>query len=220
MSPIRMRALIAVWASLLPVLTWAQAVPSVSGGELGVLIYTPAERRELEQAREDARSAKSGAGAESGVTTVSKLTLDGFVRRTDGQHTAWVNGRVTPTGSRARHRGDFVVVRDASGRIRTLKPGQSIASDETVVRESFEDAAAIARARAGNAKPVRLIETTTETRLEAIKPSKRVRVAKATEKKLKAAKRTGAAKAVKKLTTPATQITKSKSEKSLAAPKP
>ena len=219
MSPIRMRALIVLGVSLLPLLTWAQAASPVSSGELGTLIYTAAERRELEQARDDARAAKPGAGAESGVTTVSKLTLDGFVRRTDGQHTAWVNGQITPTGSGARHRGDFVVVRDATGRIRTLKPGQSIASDETVVREPFEDAAAIARARAGNATPVRLMETTTETRLETIKPPTRVRVAKVTEKKLKAAKRTGATKAVKKATSPANPTTKSKSEKSPAASK-
>ncbi len=183
--------------SLLPAPSWAQAgaVPAATT-ELGTLIYTDAERRELEQARGHARTATGQTAGESAAPSVSTVTLGGFVRRSDGLHTAWVNGASTPVGSQARHRGDFVVVRDAAGRLRSLKPGQSIASDETVVREPFEDAAALARGRAGNAKPVRLMETTTETRLETITSQTKVKSGKV--KQIRGAKRGSAAKATKK----------------------
>jgi hypothetical protein len=88
--------------------------------ELGRLFFTP-EQRDALDARRRARVPDKPAAEPALVSPTTRL--DGYVRRSDGKHTVWVNGD-TADDSRPLADGRVVVnVGDGGPRVR-LKPGE------------------------------------------------------------------------------------------------
>ena len=88
--------------------------------ELGRLFFTP-EQREALDARRRARMPDTPAPAPLAVSPTTRL--DGYVRRSDGRSTVWVNGD-TAYDSRPQADGSVSVsVGDGGARFR-LKPGE------------------------------------------------------------------------------------------------
>jgi len=108
--------LLSLVAALLAVL----AVPSQSQ-DLGRLFFTPEQRAELD-ARRKARVPDRPAAAVASPTT----RLDGYVKRSGGPSTAWVNGEPLPAGpGEAVRIGPTVSVPlSEGGRRAALKPGE------------------------------------------------------------------------------------------------
>ena len=71
------------------------AAPAVAATEdLGVLFHTPAERARLDKLRR-------GEPSESAGPVAAKPEVTGYVRRSDGRSTIWINGvPVTVAGTR------------------------------------------------------------------------------------------------------------------------
>lgn len=62
------------------------AFPAASAAEeLGRLFHSPAERAALDAARQAGRQQPAGSAP-------AQVRIDGYVRRTDGRSTVWVNG--------------------------------------------------------------------------------------------------------------------------------
>lgn len=96
------------------------AVPAVHGQELGRLFFTPEQRQALD-ARRRARVPDKPAPAPLAVSPTTRL--DGYVRRSDGRATVWVNG-ASQDESRPLPDGRVAVsVGDGGARVR-LKPGE------------------------------------------------------------------------------------------------
>jgi hypothetical protein len=100
----------------------ALASPAVSAADdLGRLFFTPEERQALD-ARRTARLPDKPAA----VVAAPSVRLDGYVKRSGGKSTVWVNGEALdtpprlPAGSETR-----VSVRDG-GRAVLLKPGETL----------------------------------------------------------------------------------------------
>ena len=75
--------------------------------ELGKLFHTPEEREALDKRRRGEPEAAPSAGS------AAKPRVTGFVRRSDGRNTVWIDGRPVPTASpRAAPLLDPRVVRD------------------------------------------------------------------------------------------------------------
>ncbi len=88
--------------------------------ELGRLFFTP-EQREALDARRRARVPDKPAPVPLAVSPTTRL--DGYVRRSDGRSTVWVNGD-TAYDSRPQPDGSVAVgVGDGGSRVR-LKPGE------------------------------------------------------------------------------------------------
>lgn len=85
--------------------------------DVGRLFFTPQQRAEL-----DKRRANPVVGQETTVQE-SAVTLNGYVRRSDGRTTTWVNG--VPRYDTRAARGDGRVTVDEPGGQVTLKPGQT-----------------------------------------------------------------------------------------------
>jgi hypothetical protein len=146
----------------LPVQLTAPTTPpapsTATSGELGPLFYTPEERGRLERQRADA---KAGVGTPTAaLPAVSQVTVDGYVRRTDGPQTTWVNGRpqvgraglsAVPVGSAnlapgsyavaERQMGDRVIVRAPGEPAVALKPGQTHEFAAQATREAYQSGA-------------------------------------------------------------------------------
>ena len=103
------------------------AVQGACAQELGRLFFTPEQRATLD-ARRKARVPDTQAVA---VVASPTTRVDGFVRRSDGPATVWVNGEPLgvegPDGPRISRRGNdervSISVGDGSVRF-SLKPGQ------------------------------------------------------------------------------------------------
>lgn len=119
---------------------------------IGRLFLTPEQRKALDAkprgAEPGAQShsvdpvAQGGAGnagGEGNTTQSSVVRLDGWLRRSDGVNTIWLNGRpLTASGNQnaasasgARLVDDQVLIRDAAGRHRRLPVGPQIDADRS-----------------------------------------------------------------------------------------
>ena len=76
---------------------WALAIsPACIGAELGTLFHTPQERQLLDrQRRGDPVEAPSATGADQPPPRDPVVT--GYVRRSDGRNTVWIDGRPLST---------------------------------------------------------------------------------------------------------------------------
>ena len=75
-----MRASRAVWAALL-------LATAARGAELGTLFFTPAEREEMDRQR------RGEPAAEGAPREARGHAVTGYVKRTDGRATVWIDGR-------------------------------------------------------------------------------------------------------------------------------
>jgi hypothetical protein len=85
--------------------------------DLGRLFFTPQQRAELDKRRVNPVVEQETAAQESAVT------LNGYVRRSDGRMTTWVNG-VPRYDTRAARGDGRVTVNEPGGQV-VLKPGQT-----------------------------------------------------------------------------------------------
>lgn len=121
----------------------AQAADAV----LGRLFFTPVERAKLDARRLEAIANANRpapppvAEAPPKAPQSQVLTLNGVVRRSDGESTVWINGksvsRQSEFGSRAVGEGAVGVDLPGSGKRVRLKVGQSVESLSGVVEESY-----------------------------------------------------------------------------------
>lgn len=75
-------------AALAAALLLAAAIaPAARGAELGTLFFTPAEREEMDRLRRG-EPAQAAAPRDAGAHAVT-----GYVKRTDGRATVWIDGR-------------------------------------------------------------------------------------------------------------------------------
>lgn len=71
----------------------ASEVPIQPGERLNTLVYSPAERAAITRARQVQGQAQAEAAPIS-----NQMTVNGVVRRKDGNSTAWVNGQAIKDG--------------------------------------------------------------------------------------------------------------------------
>lgn len=105
-----------------------------AGQELGRLFFTPEQRQALD-ARRRARVPDKPAAAAASPTT----RLDGYVKRSSGRSTVWVNGEPTDDRPRIPPTSDGRVpvdVGDGGGRV-GLKPGESVERGSNSVRDAI-----------------------------------------------------------------------------------
>jgi len=117
------------------------AAEACIGQELGRLFFSPEQRAALD-ARRKARMPDKPAA----VVTVSPTTkLDGYVKRSSGPSTVWVNGEALPEGSadapRIGRGGDdrVSVPVGEGGRRAQLKPGEVLDRGTGEVRDGIGD---------------------------------------------------------------------------------
>jgi hypothetical protein len=106
------------------------------GQELGRLFFTPEQRAELD-ARRRARVPDKPAAV---VTASPTMRLDGYVKRSGGKSTVWVNGESAdqaqlPTGTDPRV---TVNVGERGARVR-LKPGETLDRGNGEVRDIIDN---------------------------------------------------------------------------------
>ena len=134
------------------------AAPAAVAQELGRLFLTPEQRATLD-ARRKARVPDKPAAVAVVVAPVTRV--DGFVQRTDGKSTIWVNGEATREGSRAgganvqpsRPGGASVAIgAPEEARKAELRVGQSVDSVTGEVRDPLGDGAVKVRRAAEKAE--------------------------------------------------------------------
>ena len=112
----------------------ALVAPSASSAqELGRLFFTPEQRAALD-ARRKARVPDKPAA----TIVVSPTTrVDGFVKRSGGPSTVWVNGEALPEGSgdAPRIAPSLSVTVGEGGRRAALKPGEVLDRDTGEIRD-------------------------------------------------------------------------------------
>ena len=140
-----------------------QAPASAEPPTLGRLFFTPAERVHLDELRR-----KPPAPPQVAVTTQPEavpaaptpqyITVNGVVRRSDGNSTVWVNNKpvtgqrsedgvvVTPSGTRGS--GNVTLRVPETGRTIDLKVGQQVEVRSGQVQEGYESPRAVAAAAA------------------------------------------------------------------------
>jgi hypothetical protein len=116
----------------------AAAAPAAAQ-ELGRLFFTPDQRAALD-ARRKARVPDKPAAA----TVASPTTrMDGFVRRSGGPTTVWVNGESVPENSpespRLQQGGGVSINVGESGRRQSLRPGETLDRGNGEVRDLIGD---------------------------------------------------------------------------------
>lgn len=115
-------------------LVFALAAPSASNAqELGRLFFTPEQRQALD-ARRKARVPDKPAA----TIVVSPTTrVDGFVKRSGGPSTVWVNGEALPEGfgDAPRISPSLSVTVGEGGRRAALKPGEVLDRDTGQIRD-------------------------------------------------------------------------------------
>jgi hypothetical protein len=99
--------------------------------ELGRLFFTP-EQREAMDARRKARVPDKPAAA--AVVASPTTRLDGYVRRSRGPSTVWVNGETLPETPRERDGRVAVPVGDGGARV-GMKPGEVLDRGTGEVRD-------------------------------------------------------------------------------------
>lgn len=122
--------------SLIAVMLALPASPSFSQ-ELGRLFFTPEQRVELDARRKARVPDRPAAAAVASPTT----TVDGYVQRSGGPSTAWVNGEPLPAGpAEAVRIGPRVSIPlSEGGRRATLKPGEVLDRGTGEVRDVIGD---------------------------------------------------------------------------------
>jgi len=102
--------------------------PGVEAQELGRLFFTPQQRADLDARRKARVPDKPAAAAVASPVT----RLDGYVKRSDGPSTVWINGESITEGAPDAPRIDrgasgsvSVGVGEGGGRVR-MKPGESL----------------------------------------------------------------------------------------------
>ena len=103
--------------------------------ELGRLFFTPEQRQALD-ARRKARVPDKPAAVAASPT----MRLDGYVKRSGGPSTVWVNGESTDDAPRipASSDGRVPVQVDTGGRV-GLKPGETLDRGSNEVRDVIGD---------------------------------------------------------------------------------
>ena len=97
---------------LLALVLLAVCIPA-GAAELGRLFHTPAEREQLDRLRRGEPERPAAAAAIEPRTQAPEVT--GFVKRSDGRNTVWIDGRpVTTSNPKAEPLFDPRVVRDLS----------------------------------------------------------------------------------------------------------
>jgi len=115
------------------VLTTMLFVTSAQAQELGRLFFTPEQRSALDARRKARVPDKPAAAAVASPTT----RLDGYVRRSAGPSTVFVNGEPLPEAPREREGGRIgVPVGEGGGRV-GLKPGELIDRGTGEVRDGL-----------------------------------------------------------------------------------
>jgi len=114
-------------AAILPTAAAAQ--------ELGRLFFTPEQRQTLD-ARRKARVPDKPAAA-----AAPQMRLDGYVKRSDGRSTVWVNGETTDDAPRipATTDGRLPVHVGETGARVGLKPGETLDRGSNEVRDIIGD---------------------------------------------------------------------------------
>ena len=110
--------------------------PSLSTAqELGRLFFTP-EQREALDARRKARVPDKPAAA---IVVSPTTRVDGFVKRSGGPSTVWVNGEALPegTGDAPRIAPSMSVSVGEGGRRTALKPGEVLDRGTGEVRDAL-----------------------------------------------------------------------------------
>lgn len=110
--------------------------PGAVAQELGRLFFTPEQRQALD-ARRKARVPDKPAATAASPT----VRLDGYVKRSSGRSTVWVNGEPTEDAPRIPASSDGRVpvnTGDGAGRI-GLKPGESVDRGGSEVRDVIGD---------------------------------------------------------------------------------
>jgi hypothetical protein len=126
-----------------PLLAGALAAnaPAAFAEELGRLFFTPDQRAALD-ARRKARVPDKPA---ANVSTSSTMRLDGYVRRSSGRSTVWVNREALDEAAPESPRigagvdaGVTVGVGESRARV-TLKPGETLDRDNGQVKDAIGD---------------------------------------------------------------------------------
>jgi hypothetical protein len=102
--------------------------PCAQAQELGRLFFTPQQRADLDARRKARVPDKPAAAAVASPVT----RLDGYVKRSDGPSTVWINGESATEGAADAPRIDrgpsgsvSIGVGEGGGRVR-MKPGESL----------------------------------------------------------------------------------------------
>jgi hypothetical protein len=105
--------------------------------DLGRLFFTPEERAELDARRRARVPDKPAAAAVVSPTT----KLDGYVKRSDGPSTVWVNGEALPAdaGEGPRTGPRVFIPIGEGGRRAALKPGEVLDRGTGEVRDVIGD---------------------------------------------------------------------------------
>jgi len=120
--------------------------PSLAAEPLGRLFFTPAQRAQLDAARnQKKRAAVTGTISEEAAPLPEILTYGGVVRRSDGKSTVWLNnravdGREAAAGTVAgqiRADGTLTLRAPQADRRVELKVGQSMEVGSGVIEEPY-----------------------------------------------------------------------------------
>ena len=79
----------------------ALAAPSACALELGTLFNSPEERARLDRLRRGEPEGRPESEGES--ARAPNPTLTGYVKRSDGRHTVWIDGTPVPVSRAAAH---------------------------------------------------------------------------------------------------------------------
>lgn len=154
------RAWVATMAALAALVALSAVVAPVHATDLGRLFLTPAERAALDRARLGADVPEPTPPVEAPapldlvvdevIEDLEPVRVDGFVRRSGGPATVWVNGTDSYQGNLGEHgldaddlRVDEARVRlpvPATGEVVSLKPGQAWDPNARRVTEPYERA--------------------------------------------------------------------------------
>ncbi|MBV8031279.1 MAG: hypothetical protein JO035_07205 [Betaproteobacteria bacterium] len=130
-------------AAAMFVATFGAAAPAGAQEPLGRLFFTPEQRQALD-ARRKARLPDKPSGP---AAATPHVRLDGYVKRSDGRSTVWVNGESVPEtvqadspriGAAGRDSRVSVNAGDGGGRVE-LKPGEVLDRGSGEVRDVLGD---------------------------------------------------------------------------------
>jgi hypothetical protein len=123
---------------ILLALSLAAAVFPCKAQELGRLFFTPEQRSALDARRKARVPDKPAAVVVASPTT----RVDGYVKRSGGRSTVWVNGESLPEGPSEARIGDgerVSIPLGEAGRRATLRPGEVLDRSTGEVRDVIGD---------------------------------------------------------------------------------
>jgi hypothetical protein len=141
---------------LLP-LAMALAAPTQAAEPLGRLFFTPEQRAALDARRKARVPDKPAAAAVASPVT----RIDGYVKRSQGPSTVWMNGESLPEGSAdtpridppSRGQATVSIPVGEGGRRVHLKPGESLDRGSGEVKDVIGDGEIEVRRAPGGARP-------------------------------------------------------------------